>query len=108
GVHIENPYRAELPVDNLDHELVITAEGYEPLVRHLRGSGDVELRLSLETEAGTERKAPRVAAARTTETKSTAAGSSLATESAVRSTPSSDEIKPGADLKRKSAAPRST
>jgi len=109
GQRIDNPYVAELPVDDLEHELVATADGYEQLVRRFHGGGDVELRLSLTTEASTQRKSPKGGPVRARDLRSPPSAAPLVAEpTSPRSTPTSDEIKPGADLTRRTAAPRTT
>jgi hypothetical protein len=58
GQRVENPYVAELPADEREHELVVTADGYEPEVRKLRFARDLELKLVLAPQIANVR-APR-------------------------------------------------
>ena len=47
GRRVENPYVAEVAADEREHELVVSADGYEPELRKLRFQRDLELRLVL-------------------------------------------------------------
>jgi serine/threonine protein kinase len=63
GTRIDNPFLSELPSDEKEHELVISADGYEPEVRKLRFEHDLELKLVLAPQAPSSRtRAPAASA----------------------------------------------
>jgi serine/threonine-protein kinase len=103
GHRVENPYRSEMPLDDREHELIVTAEGYAPEVHRIRFERDVELRVSLEREASEKKSGggasipPRSAPAHTPSVSAEAAAKSSA-----QSSSSVEEVKPGADLKKRS------
>ncbi len=61
-----NPFSGARPRDTLEHELVIKADGFEPLTRRLRLDSDLELELSLSPSAPSAEEAAehKAAAAR--------------------------------------------
>ena len=105
GKPVENPYHANVPSDSAEHELVISADGYEPEVRSLRFERDTELRIRL-VERGRGVKVP---ASPVADPDARASAPQPASEARPRaaSAPSSEEIAPGMDLK-KSTTGRST
>ena len=108
GRPVPNPYHAELRKEALDHELRVTAEGYETEVHRLRFDRDLVLQLAL-TRESRSKKDRRVAGA--------APGAkvvdpraplpSAASVSAKPAAPAAtkEELAPGADLK-PGASPR--
>jgi len=56
GVRLQsNPYSSALPMDQREHELRVTADGFAPIVRKLRFDADVELQLTLVPQQAGER-----------------------------------------------------
>jgi serine/threonine-protein kinase len=59
GVRLQsNPYSSALPMDQRDHELRVTAEGFAPITRNLRFDADLALQLTLAPVQALERMQP--------------------------------------------------
>jgi hypothetical protein len=92
GDPIENPFVAQLPIDDREHELKVTAPGFTPVVRTLRFQHDLELKLVLNRDpaAPAERRAAGVRSSTSADRgEAASAGGSTAPQ-------------PGADLKSRS------
>jgi hypothetical protein len=87
GAPIDNPFVAQVPIDEREHELKVTAQGFTPVVRTLRFQHDLELKLVLNRDTGAERRAASVRSASPSER-----GDTLGS-------PSNTAPEPGADLK---------
>jgi serine/threonine-protein kinase len=107
GERVENPYRSEVTADDREHELLVTADGYEPEMRRLRFDRDLDLRLALSKEAVDRTRGARVSAPRTIERRAPVASvAPAAGERLVAPAPSTvEEVKPGTDLKKRASAP---
>jgi eukaryotic-like serine/threonine-protein kinase len=104
GQRIENPYRAELPLDDREHELIVTAAGHAPEVHRLRFERDLELRISLDEEVAEHKRGVRAIAPRTAVTQTPIASAPAVPKAPAQPTSSVEEIKPGADLKKRSGS----
>ncbi|HEU4578290.1 MAG TPA: serine/threonine-protein kinase [Polyangiaceae bacterium] len=62
GVRLQsNPYSSALPMDEREHELRATAEGFAPVTRKLRFDADFDLQLALAPVQAVERSQPGAA-----------------------------------------------
>jgi eukaryotic-like serine/threonine-protein kinase len=104
GRRIENPYRAELPQDEREHELIATAAGHAPEVRRLRFDRDLELRISLEAEVAETKRGVRAIAPRTAAPHTPVMSTPAPPKAAAQPPASAEELKPGVDLKKRSGS----
>lgn len=102
GQRVENPYRSELPLDDREHELIVTAEGYAPEVHRLRFERDLELRVSLEQEIAEKKPGARAVAPKNAGIP--VASAPAGQKTAAQPTSSAEEVRPGVDLKKRSGS----